>query len=204
MFRPASLISATALLLSLAACGGGKTSNSPPVDTGPSPEYRALMQDVGAARLSESGFIETDFSELPTSGSASYDGVAVYRQVGDVRPAVIWEGDNAQVASRVSMGVDFGARTVRGKADRFHEIGSGRRLDGELDISAGIGGGGYGVNLARVRGSVGGRIASDGSTTEVGGEFIGGFSDGTGRLAGILELQTPDGNWQGLVDTRRD
>lgn len=187
-----------AALAALTACGGASTSNPPPVST--TAEFRALQSDVNNTRF-QNGFNDTTaFNDLPTSGSASYDGVAVFKPQDNGGSTGNWAGNDPSLMARMNLNANFGSSTISGEIDRFHNAKTGERLDGTLVLNGGLSNDANGV----IRGSVAGRMATLDGQTEAGGQFFGNFTDNIDGVSGGMTVNSPKGTWNGLFEGQRD
>ncbi len=123
---------AAALGLALAGCGGGSDGGD---DDGPRPTF-AELEAEGTALQEEIDALEiTDPSELPTEGSASYEGVIGIESAF----AQDDEGPDSGLPSmggELSLEVDFEDSSLSGTAENF-VTEAGEEMEGSLDIEDG-------------------------------------------------------------------
>ena len=120
----------------LTACGGSSTgSNS--FETLAS-EGRSLIAQYGTAPT-------TDIANIPTTGTATYEGVAAYSTQYS-SPVDI--SQYATTVSDVTLTADFANSTVTGTADNFHTVSTPNvTLNGSLALSGNITGNTFSTNL---------------------------------------------------------
>jgi hypothetical protein len=124
----------------LTACGGTST----PVETAVIPPIVALTQtdliDDGNRLLD--AYLEdfnkqefTAFSDIPTTGTATYTGV-----IGVGVPEVATGGRDAQLIGQLNLGVSFAAddNQIKGTASNFYNAVDDEKLTGTLALDASI------------------------------------------------------------------
>lgn len=195
-----------AVIGTLAACGGSSTSNPPPIDQ----SLNLLASEFDTLRdidVTIDNFASTDL--LPTTGTASYDGViSLFEVSGD--DAFNADGEQSFGAlGTVALEADFDAGTLDGTATNFIEYDNFDEADDDLtNLNAtGVADGSLTItatlddrrNEARFDGTIAGQITRvDGSVADYDLDILGsGFSeldDGSVQLRGFAEGDAPDGS----------
>lgn len=169
-------------ILGLAACGGTTVPLPPTLDE---------IADKGLALLETTEQLGdfTDPSTLPTSSSATYDGVMA-----------VALSDGSEVAGEMEMNVNFsGTPTIDG---RVYNIVDGNEVyyDGELDLGNSVVDRGANVAFEYTYGvEMTGTVTGDGSTVDVGavmlGDFVGNNHQQTlGIVVGTVSVDNQDLN----------
>lgn len=120
-----------AWLGALAAAGlaAGCSDSGSGSDADASPTYAELSEQVEVLEDRTENLLLTDPSSLPTSGSASYDGVIGLGSDGS-------GGAPKDFAGELTLNVDFSRDDLSGQATNFVTAGE-ERLDGTLAITTG-------------------------------------------------------------------
>ena len=197
-------ISACAMaLFALAACGGGSTGGGGGGGGGGASfslyadEFNALGE--GNAFLEGEDVEATDFADLPTSGSASYDGRFALVVNPDESDAQTVEDSDAIGKFEMTARFTRGGGTVSGRAGSFITQDN-ERLAGALTFEEGSieGDGGDAI----FGGDLTGRLSDDDYSYRVrDGGYLGAFTNGTGTVVGIAggELVTADPGINGFL-----
>jgi hypothetical protein len=175
------------LVASLSACGGSGTSGGPSFSS---------LSSTGQSILSQYGSAPaTDVANMPTSGTATYSGVAAYStDSGDPAYLALY----AQTLSQLELNADFGTSTISGRAYNFKTIRPGASIDGQINVNGTISGNTFNADVSgSTRESVDAiQNYQVNYTGNVQGEFVGSGADavrGTGSAigdAGILGSAT--------------
>lgn len=118
MSRKAGLLAASCTVLLLAACGGSSSDND---DKRPSFEQLASRGNALEARL---GALE-ETTVMPTTGSATYNGVAAFDMGRD---------GTDDMLSELALQANFADSTVGGKFSNF-VTSDGSQMEGELNVA---------------------------------------------------------------------
>lgn len=157
----------------LTACGGSSTGSSS-FETIAS-EGQALIAQYGAAPT-------TDVANMPTTGTATYEGAAAYSTQYSSAVAI---SQNATTVSDVTLTADFANSTVTGTADNFHTVSTPNvTLSGSLSLNGNITGNTFNTNLngtvtETITGLTGAQASLNGTqlpvsyTGSTSGEFVG-------------------------------
>lgn len=119
----------------------------------------------------------TSAATMPSTGSATFEGVAAYSSTGGTVQDVI---DNASSVSEVTMNANFGTSRISGTANNFRptQLTNVDQLSGQLNLEGVITG-------TEFSGTVQGRITEDGTPVDYGGSIDGSFlGDGALGLVG--------------------
>ena len=109
----------------------------------------------------------TSVADMPTSGSATYDGVVGYSTSTSDPDAII---ANPETVSSLTLTADFGSSDISGRAYDFQNA-DGSDVSGDLEITGGsISGNEFGANID-------GTLNQAGTTISYDGELAGGFVD---------------------------
>ncbi len=109
--------------------GGGPGVSEPPLVSGPPPTYAELSTEAEKLGEQVEDLYLTEPSNLPTSGSARYDGVIAIATDGV-------GGAPEDFAGELSLNVDFEDSNLSGQASNFVTVDE-ERLDGSLAITNG-------------------------------------------------------------------
>jgi len=169
MSRKAGLLAASCTVLLLAACGGSSSDND---DERPSFEQLASRGNALEARL---GALE-ETTVMPTTGSATYNGVAGFDMGGD---------NASDMLAELSLQANFADSTVGGKLSNF-TTSDGSQMEGELNVADGI------MNQQAFDANVSGtlRDGAESSTFDgtMNGAFLGANADAvSGTMNGSME-----------------
>jgi hypothetical protein len=135
--RKASIIP---VFLVLSACGGGGGSTLNPEFVNLRNQGFALVQQYGA-----SGQNLTATANMPDSGTATYSGVAAYRQNTTV-PSEIFQ--NPLTVSEISLTAIFGGTpTISGSLSNFQSSDPSVSFTGSLDLDGTISNNGFTVSI---------------------------------------------------------
>lgn len=120
----------------LTACGGSSTGSSS-FETIVS-EGRAILDQYGAAAA-------TDPANMPTTGTATYNGAAAYSSDYSSAADIV---QYAETVSDVTLTADFANSTVTGTADNFHTVSTPNvTLSGSLSLNGTISGNSFSTDL---------------------------------------------------------
>lgn len=199
-----SWIAAALALAGLAACSSGGSGAPAPSEPAPFPPDPRSFADLVTAQddiLADlQGLPYSDPSQLPTSGSATYDGVFTLTNLS---------GDNtlpAKMAGDIRIGVDFdGAGAIEGTLTNFTDsantpLAGEVVIVGETSINRDVDPNGGGWTYDVVGHSVGSITGPDGTDTPIHhghlhGDFLGSDRSYT---AGIVHLYGPNDPLPGL------
>ena len=194
---------AIAAALGLSACGGGSGDDSggsnggttpPPPPPPASVTFSELTTSFDTLFATATGG-SSDIVALPSSGTASFEGAAVF---GDITRDQADIQANPSLASRVELNLDFNTTAVTGRLFDFRSSTPGATTSGQIDMSNGafVNGPppGYQARLA-------GSVTENGTTSTYGGQFSGlqGFLTTSGTTFGVITL---DEGSDGLNDTK--
>lgn len=158
MTKTFSFIAILPVVASLAACGssGGGGSKS----------FNELAREGNALLSSFEDSDPTPVASMPTTGKATYRGVAAY---GDV-PDPEYLAENAEIVSEVELNANFASGNVGGKLDNFR-LSNNDRINGSVAVRNGrISGNELTADLA-------GNLSYDGARDRVDGAMAGFFVD---------------------------
>lgn len=174
-------LTAALAIAALAGCGGGGgTSVTPdpdptdPPGPGPGPTvYEQLETRYGALATTWPGTADTPTVAIPTSGAASYEGVASFSTAPGPGADTIY--------SDVGISANFGSGTVSGQFSGFQ--GSSGAIAGSLAISGGT------ITDNEVGGTASGNLTRGGTTAPVNLTIVGGGFQGpdAGAIVGETE-----------------
>jgi hypothetical protein len=129
--RLTSSILALAGSLALAACGGGG-GGSDDDDAPTLATFGDLVTDFDTlAATYDSSFPATAVPDMPTSGTATYQGSALYSDTATSPTDII---SSPTSASRVDLTADFGAAEMTGRLHDFRSADPNTVIAGELSI----------------------------------------------------------------------
>lgn len=187
-------VAASALLL--AACGGGGSSSGGGAPGGPSPiEQLRLMESyyTNQGRLNARAAQEGTLT-MPTSGTASYEGVAKHYHRPD--PAGTNRGQ-VTMFSPVVMVADLGSGQLEGAMGDFRRE-DGRSVEGLVRIENGT------IRGGDITADVAGSMTIDGSRRDIAGTLEGVFvGPNAAGMSGTYNATSNDGVLWGRIVTER-
>lgn len=183
--------SAVALLAltALGACGGGSAGVGAGVganaDFGATFSSFAEMEARGEIlgdRYEDSDL--TPVNDMPTSGSATYTGLAAF----GVGNAFEFDDDDATVGAEARISANFGRGVVSGELTNF-QANDGTAISGHADITDGV------IVDNVFAADVAGNISSAVQSGRLEGDLMGGFLGADAQAAGgIFEVDLIEGN----------
>ncbi len=165
-------------LVSLTACGGGGSSSS-------QTSYIDMLKLGDAIAARRETVVATRPLAMPTTGRATYDGVALFAVGPDAFNA---PNEAYDTAGEVEMRADFRSGLVDGEIGNFQHRTDGA-LDGKLDMSFGR------ISGNLVTGTLVGDMEVRGRKRSVIADLLGGFSGSNAEgLSGIIAGDTSNRN----------
>lgn len=149
----------------LAACGGGGGSARP---------EPTRLETFGSLQSAANRLGTTAANDMPRTGTASYEGVALFG--GSVDPAALQAAHS--LSANVALSADFAAGSLEGSFTGFE--GAGAVAGDRLDLSNGqiIGG--------ALTADVGGKLKGQNTAGDLVGQFHGAGAEGvSGQLSGL-------------------
>lgn len=192
------------IILTLAACGGSSSGGNtiidtdgvdvpvlPPVDTDAFTTVGGALAELEFFVEKSENLILTPIADIPTSGSATYDGVFSLGRIeerfpGDPDPDLV-----DPLIGEVELDVDFQRNTLSGNADNFFDdtrsvSGSLTISDGEIERS---------VDGVLFVADVVGELPINGAQRDVEGALIGGFGGNDAETIVSLFVGDADGEF---------
>ena len=157
----------------LSACGGSSTSSSGSLTNA---SFETLAQS-GRSLIAEYGSASpTDVANMPTSGAATYRGVAAY-SASFSNPVDIVA--YAETVSALEVTADFASSTVSGQATNFQYFDPSVDLNGQINLNGTITGNRFNASLSgSITESAGGITATGNYTGSASGDFVGASAEG--------------------------
>lgn len=168
---------AIAVLGLLAACSGsgsGSDAGSTPgtgSGTGDGPSFSALSAEAMSLMEQSEDSTATPVADMPTSGSASYSGVAGFAEGRNAGT------DDVVIMSELSMEADFASGEVTGEMGNFRDD-ENNALSGSMEIQNGE------ISGNELSGNVDGEVTYGGTVGTVDLDMRGEFSGEEGSLLG--------------------
>lgn len=163
--------------LFLSACGGSGTSGGPSFNTLSSSGNRLIDQYGTAA--------ETDVANMPTSGSATYKGVAAYSSDYSDAASIL---EYAGTLSELELTADFANSSISGRSYNFKNLDATTTVEGQINVSGAITGNTFNAtvsgNTEESYLNQSANVSYDGTAS---GEFVGTDAEairGTGSVTG--------------------
>jgi hypothetical protein len=178
---------ALAGLVALSACGGGGggVGASAKADFGATYSSFAEMEDraeIIGGRYENSEI--TPMSDMPTSGSATYTGLAGFGP-GDV---MYLDEDDITVASEARLQADFGRGVLSGELTNFQAY-DGTAISGSADITDGV------IIDNQFAANVSGNVSSNILSGRLDGDLVGGFlGDDAQGAGGLMDIDVIEAN----------
>jgi hypothetical protein len=175
-----TVLSSMAIVSLLSACSGGSGSSQ-------SFDQLATKGQNIIEKYQDADL--TPEAAMPTSGTATYNGVAAFSDVPDAE----YIAENAEAVAALRLEANFGNNTISGKMDNFVDYDN-ERADGSVQITNGsISGNTFNANLN-------GSLTVDGDTASVTGDMAGGFVGANANaVAGVLQADLSAGGQTGAT-----
>lgn len=184
--RITTLCVAITASMGLAACGGGDGDDGDnSLNGGTQETFDTLQSDFDTLLSIYDQVPVTPIADMPVSGSAVYDGAAVYSNVDTDPNAII---ANPSSASLVELTADFAASEIGGRLYEFRSSNPNVTIDGDLAIVNGF------IQNNTVAADILGSLTVDGVPRDhTGGRLLGAFQGGDAEaISGpILEGGSP-------------
>lgn len=177
----------------LSAClgsgGSGVASTSGSVE-GSAPNFEQMASDGRAMLQNLENTDETPVAAMPTTGTATYNGVAAFGDSADPE----YLAENADILGRLQMEANFASETISGQIDNIRHINDPEQpAAGSVQISNGT------IDNNAFTADMSGHLIVENEEIVVTGEMAGDFlGDDAEVLAGEMEAQLAE---NGFVET---
>ena len=183
----------------LAGCGGSGDDGAvaPPDLDGPDATFSQIRSDFSEKIALYEPMAPTTLSEMPTFGSATYTGSAVY---SDRTTDPLAVQANPTRASRMQLTANFSAADVNGRLYNFRAANPATVIAGELALTGIISGNTFQGGAFGAPGGVSGTLVTNGVAETHGGGFAGNFTGNDHEaVTGVVVHGTPTATFSGIL-----